>query len=99
MFNWFNKETAHDKVVEERKEQLDNFLKNTTPQPEPERQYYSLGPTTEGRVMLKVYYGNVSMDKDGIDALIKTLEASKAWVDDRSGKQPEDGCQEAEQPV
>ena len=57
MFNFFKKETAHDKVIKEQREQLNDYLKNTTP--EPERQYYSLGPTTEGRVMLKVYYGNV----------------------------------------
>jgi len=99
MFNLFKKDSAHNKVVKEQREQLNDYLKNNTPEPEPERQYYSLGPTTEGRVMLKVYYGNVSMDKDGIDALIKTLEASKAWVEDKSGKQPEDGCQEDYDPL
>jgi len=99
MFNLFKKDSAHNKVVKEQREQLNDYLKNNTPEPEPERQYYSLGPTTEGRVMLKVYYGNVSMDKDGIDTLIKVLEASKAWVEDKSGKQPEDGCQKQPEPV
>lgn len=67
-------------------------------QPEPERMYYSLGPTTEGRVMLRVYYGNVSLNEVGIDTLIKALESSKVWLEE-GGKQPEDGCQEAEHPV
>ena len=41
------------------------------------------------------------MDEEGLNSLIQTLEASKAWLDPRleSGKQPEDGCQEEETPV
>lgn len=89
---------------------LDFFKKKETPkyvpegmlkesEREPERQYYSLGPTTEGRVMLRVYYGNVSMDRNGIDTMIKTLEASKAWLEDQSGKQPDNGCQVGEKPL
>lgn len=67
--------------------------------PEPEGQYYSLGPTTEGRVMLKLHYGSVSMDREGIDSLIQVLEASKVWLEDKSGKQPDNGCQVGEKPV
>ena len=67
--------------------------------PEPERRYYSLGPTTEGRVMLAVNYGNISMDEKGIDCMIKALEASKVWLEDKSGKQPESACHSEEQPV
>ena len=69
MFDFFKKKETPKYVPE-------GMLKES--EREPERQYYSLGPTTEGRVMLRVYYGNVSMDRNGIDTMIKTLEASKA---------------------
>lgn len=91
MFDLFKSRKKVDDMIEE--------IKQNQPYAEPERQYYSLGPTNEGRVMLKVYYGNISMDKEGIDSFINVLEASKMWLEDRSGKQPEDGCQEAQQPV
>ena len=78
MFGWFKKESAQDKVIEEQREQLDSYLKNTTP--EPERTYLSIGPTSKNRVSLRIHYGEVTMDLEGIDSLIKTLEASKAWI-------------------
>jgi hypothetical protein len=65
---------------------------------EQERTFYSLGPTTEGRVMLRVHYGNVSFNRLGIDNMIKALEASKIWLEE-SGNDPQDGCQEEEKPV
>jgi hypothetical protein len=92
MFNLFKKKEPQNLVGEQK-------WVPQEPVPEPERQYYSIGPTTERRVMLKVYYGNISMDKEGIDAMIKTLEASKVWCEDESGKQPEDGCQKQPEPV
>ena len=65
---------------------LDNIKEQgypNAPEPlaEPEREYYSIGPTTEGRVMLKLYYGNVSMDETGLNSLIGALEAAKAWCE------------------
>ena len=79
MFNWFKKEEPDNLAGEQKWVPME-------PQPEPERVYYSIGPTTENRVMLKVHYGNVSMDEEGIDSLIKVLEASKSWLEDKSGE-------------
>ena len=93
MFNWFKNEC--EKKAEK---SLEDWKKEWVPATQPEKTYYNLGPTTEGRVMLQVYYGNVSLNEKGIDLLIKALETSKMWVDE-SGKQPEDGCQEEETPV
>ena len=77
-------------------------LYKSEPVPEPERTYLSIGPTSKGRVSLRIYYNEVTMDGAGLDSLIQTLEASKMWLTpslDKSGKQPEDGCQVEEQPV
>lgn len=84
-----------------RNKKLDEMVEKIKEEPyvEPEREYYMIGPTTEGRVLLKLYYGNVSLNKDGIDALIKVLEAAKDWCVEKSGKQSDDGCQEEEEPV
>ena len=90
MFNFFKKKTAE--------KSLEEWKKEWVPATTPEKTYYSLGPSTEGRVILQVNYGNVSLNEKGIDLLIKALETSKMWLDE-SGKQPEDGCQEEEQPV
>ena len=93
VFSWWPRshQEIFDGLNEERNEEVMN-------QPEAERMYYSLGPTTEGRVMLRVYYGNVSFNRVGIDTLIKALESSKMWLEE-SGEQPEDGCQKENQPV
>ena len=94
MFDWFN-----TKKIEE--DTLKHFKPQWMPQEEPEMTYLAIGPTSKGRVSIKLNYGVVTLDEVGIDSLIQTLEASKAWLDPRleSGKQPEDGCQEEEQPV
>lgn len=81
MFNLFGKTPEYTKVEVPRVE---------VPVVEQESQYYSIGPTTEGRVMLKLYYGNVSLNEVGIDSLIRVLEASKQWCEEKSGKEPED---------
>ena len=93
MFDFFKTLKEENSRLNESKKALDDLKPDWVPQPEPERQYYSLGPTTEGRVMLKLHYGIVSMDRDGIDSLIQVLEASKVWLEDKSGKQPDNGCQ------
>lgn len=90
MFNWFKKKTAE--------KSLDEWKKEWKSAPEPERTYYSVGPTTEGRVMLQVYYGNISFNEEGIDKLIKILESSKVLLEN-SGKQPDNGCQEEYDPL
>jgi hypothetical protein len=97
MFNWFKSENKYEKA----EEALNNFKPEYVPQEEPERPYYTVGPTTKGRVMLKVHYGNVSMDETGINSLIGVLEASKAWLEPNkeNGKQPDDGCQEEYDPL
>lgn len=92
MFDFF-------KTLKEENSRLNKAKEDCVPQPEPERRYYSLGPTTEGRVMLAVHYGNISMDEKGIDCMIKALEASKVWLEDKSGKQPESACHSEGQPV
>lgn len=96
MFNWFKKETAQEKLSREERQQLDYYLKSK--EDEPERTYYSVGPTTEGRVMLKVYYGNISFTEDGIDYLIKALETSKMWLTD-DNRRPENRAPEVPEEV
>ena len=68
---------------------------------EPEMTYLAIGPTSKGRVSLKLNYGSVTMDEEGLNSLIQTLEASKKWLNPslESGKQPDNGCQEEETPV
>ena len=90
MFNLFKNKKAE--------KSLDEWKQEWLPKEEPEMRYYSIGPTNYGRVMIKVSYGNMSLNEEGIDKLIKALEVSKMWLDE-SGKQPEDGCQEAEESV
>ena len=90
MFNLFKNKKAE--------KSLDEWKQEWLPKEEPEMRYYSIGPTSYGRVMIKVSYGNMSLNEEGIDKLIKALEVSKMWLDE-SGKQPEDGCQEAEESV
>ena len=96
MFDWFN-----TKKIEE--DTLKNFKPEWMPQEEPERTYLAIGPTSKGRVSIKLNYGVVTMDEVGINCLIKSLEASKSWLnpklDVESGKQPEDGCQQEDKPV
>ena len=77
---------------------LKHFKPDWIPKEEPEMRYYSIGPTSHGRVQLNVAYGNVSLNRLGIDNLIKVLETSKMWLEE-SGKQPDNGCQEEETPV
>ena len=88
MFNWFKRKEYIVPEVEKPKE-------------EPERTYLLIGPTSKGRVALRLRYSEITMDEIGINSLIKSLEASKAWLNPtlESGKQPEDGCQEEETPV
>ena len=98
MFNlhlWKKKEEKSfgDKLFEAK-----DKMEKEQPAPKPEMEYYSIGPSSEGRVILRVPYGNVSLNVGGIDNLIAVLESAKRWVDE-SGKQPEDGCQEEETPV
>mgnify|MGYP003337586450 CR=1 FL=1 len=94
MFNWFKKEEE---------DTLKHFKPEWVPQEEPERSYYSIGPSSKGRVIVQVYYGNISLNREGIDNMIKALEVSKVWLnpklDVESGKQPDNGCQEEETPV
>ena len=94
MFDWFN-----TKKIEE--DTLKHFKPQWMPQEEAERTYFSIGPTSKGRVSLRLRYSEITMDEIGIDNLIKSLEASKIWLDPSldSGKQPQDGCQEEETPV
>jgi hypothetical protein len=66
------------------------------PYEEPERAYYSISPSTKGRVMLQVYYGNVSMDETGINSLIGVLEASKAWLEPSKDKTEEEDNERSE---
>lgn len=104
MFDLFKAlKERHSKLNLFRNKKLDEMVEKIKEQPyeEPERQYYSLGPTTRGRVMLKVHYNNISMTLEGIDGLIKVLEASKAWLEPQKdgGKQPEDACQEEYDPL
>ena len=40
--------------------------------------------------MLKLYYGNVTMDEVGINSLIQVLEASKAWLEPEKDKTEEE---------
>lgn len=92
MFNLFRNKKL-DEAIEKIKEE---------PYVEPERTYYSIGPSTKGRVVFRLSYNNISMDEVGIDALIKVLESSKVWLEpdkDDSGKQPEDGLPTEGQPV
>ena len=97
MFNWFKSEekSLADRYFEARAKE--------EPTEEPERTYYSIGPSSKGRVIVQVYYGNISLNRDGIDNMIKALEVSKVWLnpklDVESGKQPDNGCQEEETPV
>ena len=66
MFDWFNK-----KKIEE--DTLKHFKPQWMPQEEPERTYLAIGPTSKGRVSIKLNYGVVTMDEVGINCLIKSL--------------------------
>lgn len=85
MFNLFKKKTP-EKSPEDCKQEY-------VPKEEPEVRYYSVGPTSHGRVMFKVAYGNVSLNELGIDNLIKALEASKMWLDENN-RRPENRAPE-----
>jgi hypothetical protein len=96
MFNFRNLFKHEASIMDKADYYCDKMKKE--PYEEPEQAYYTLGPTTKGRVMLKLGYSNITMDEVGIDNMIKTLEASKAWLEPEKeiGKQPENGCQTEE---
>ena len=73
MFEWFKK-PIYTKVVKF-PEQVPYV---EPPAPEPIT-YYSIGPTSNGRLNLKVGHNSINMNKAGTRALINMLEA--AYVD------------------
>ena len=52
----------------------------TQPKEEPSRVFYRLGLTENNRVALSMYYGEVSMNGEGVQALIDQLEFYKGML-------------------
>jgi hypothetical protein len=52
----------------------------TPPKEDPGRVFYRLGLTENNRVALSMYYGEVSMNQDGVQSLIDQLEFYKSML-------------------
>ena len=64
--------------------------------------FYSIGPSSDGRVSFRTGNIEFTLNESGIDSMIASLKASKSYLNDAnrlSGKQPEDGCQEEYDPL
>jgi hypothetical protein len=70
MFDFFRRRTAKE-LIEEAKE---NYTVPTTPVPEkPATVYYRIGVTNNNRVSLQMGYSEVTMNREGVESLIKQL--------------------------
>ena len=89
MFDFFRRRTAKE-LVEEAKETY-----SVPPAPEPEKPatvYYRIGVTDNNRVSFQMGYSEVTMNRAGVESLIKQLSVFR----DQLLEEEEQACQEEE---